>query len=111
MTTVKTKKNRNRIRIYLRSFDYRTLDECTAQIVDTATSSGVHVVGPVPIPTKRKIFTVNRSVHVDKKSRDQFELKIHQRIIDIWEPSGHTVDNLKKLNVPAGVDIEIDVQF
>jgi small subunit ribosomal protein S10 len=110
MTTAKIKKNRNRIRIYLQSFDYRTLDECTAQIVDTATSSGVHVVGPVPLPRKYKRFTVNRSAHIDKKSRDQFELIIHKRMIDIWEPSGHTVDNLKKLNVPSGVDIEIDVQ-
>lgn len=102
--------HKNRIRIYVKSFDSRLVDECATQIVATAISSGVHVVGAVPLPNKCKRFTVNRSVHIDKKSRDQFELIIHKRMIDILEPSGHTVDNLKKLNVPAGVDIEIDVQ-
>lgn len=104
MTKTKTK-----IRIRLRCFDHRLLDACTAEIVDTAKRSGARVAGPVPLPRKIDKFSVNRSVHADKKSAEQFEERTHKRLIDIHEPTAQTVEDLKKLNVPAGVEITIDV--
>jgi small subunit ribosomal protein S10 len=98
-----------RIRIRLKGFDYRVVDQSAADIVETAKRSGARVVGPVPLPTKIEKFTVNRSVHVNKKSMDQFEVRTHKRLIDIVEPTADTVDELKKLNLPAGVDISINV--
>ena len=98
-----------RIRIRLKGFDYRVVDQSAADIVETAKRSGSRVVGPVPLPTKIEKFTVNRSVHVNKKSMDQFEVRTHKRLIDIVEPTADTVDELKKLNLPAGVDISINV--
>ena len=83
------------------------LDKSTEKIVRTAKNTGALVLGPIPLPTKRSLYTVNRSVHVDKKSREQFELKIHKRIIDLLNSSSKTVDALIKLDMPAGVDIEI----
>jgi len=98
-----------RIRIRLQGYDYRIIDQSAADIVDTAKRSGARVAGPVPLPTKIEKISINRSVHVDKKSMDQFEQRTHKRLIDIVEPTAQTVDELKKLNLPAGVDITINV--
>ncbi len=98
-----------RIRIKLKGFDYRVVDQSTTDIVDTAKRSGARVSGPIPLPTRIEKFTVNRSPHVDKKSMDQFELRTHSRLLDIIEPTANTVDDLKKLNLPAGVEITINV--
>ena len=98
-----------RIRIKLKGFDYRSVDQSSKEIVETAKRSGARVSGPVPIPTRIEKLTVNRSVHVDKKSMDQFEVRTHKRLIDIVEPTANTVDELKKLNLPAGVNIDISV--
>jgi|TARA_B110000003_G_scaffold210681_1_gene209642 small subunit ribosomal protein S10 len=98
-----------RIRIRLKGFDYRVVDQSAVEIVETAKRSGARVTGPVPLPTKIEKLTVNRSVHVNKKSMDQFEVRTHKRLIDIVEPTAATVDELKKLNLPAGVDITINV--
>ncbi len=101
--------SRPRIRIKLKGFDYRIVDQSASEIVETAKRSGARVSGPVPLPTDIERFTVNRSPHVDKKSMDQFEIRTHKRLIDILEPTAQTVDELKKLNLPAGVDITINV--
>lgn len=98
-----------RIRIRLKAFDYRTLDASAQEIVETAKRTGAQVVGPVPLPTRIEKFTVNRSPHVDKKSMDQFEIRTHKRLLDIVGPTAKTVDELKKLNLPAGVDITIKI--
>ena len=95
------------IRISLKAYDHSLLDKSTEKIVRTAKNTGALVLGPIPLPTKKSIFTVNRSVHVDKKSREQFQIKIHKRIIDLLNSSSKTVDALMKLDMPAGVDIEI----
>ena len=101
--------NGQRIRIKLRGFDYRVIDQSASDIVDTAKRTGARVAGPIPMPTRIERSTVNRSPHVDKKSMDQFELRTHKRLIDIIEPTVQTVDELKKLNLPAGVEININV--
>lgn len=101
--------NGQRIRIRLRGYDYRVLDQSAGDIVETAKRTGARVMGPIPMPTRIERFTVNRSPHVDKKSMDQFEIRTHKRILDIIEPTARTVDELKKLNLPAGVDITIKV--
>ena len=101
--------NGQRIRIKLRGFDYRVIDQSAIDIVDTAKRTGARVAGPIPMPTRTERYTVNRSPHVDKKSMDQFELRTHKRLIDIIEPTVQTVDELKKLNLPAGVEININV--
>ena len=98
-----------RIRIRLRAYDYRVLDKSTADIVETAKRTGARVAGPIPLPTRIEKFTVNRSPHVDKKSMDQFELRTHKRLLDIVDPTARTVDELKKLNLPSGVDITIRI--
>jgi len=98
-----------RIRIKLKGFDYRILDKSVADIVETARRSGAKVAGPVPLPTRIERFTVNRSPHVDKKSMEQFEIRTHKRLLDIIDPTAKTVDELKKLNLPAGVDIQIKI--
>lgn len=97
----------NRIRIRLKAYDYNLLDKSTRKIVKTAKETGALVLGPIPLPSKRSLFTVNRSVHVDKKSREQFQLKVHKRILDLMNSTTKTVDALMKLDMPAGVDIEI----
>lgn len=99
--------NTQKIRIKLKAYDHRLLDQAVAEIVETAKRTGAKVAGPVPLPTKREIYTVLRSPVVDKKSREQFELSTHKRLIDIYEPTYKTMDALKKLNLPAGVDAEI----
>ena len=96
-----------KIRIRLKAYDHRILDQSTSEIVDTAKRTGARVAGPIPLPTVRNRWTVLRSPHVDKKSREQFEIRTHKRIIDIEEPTAQTVDALMKLELPAGVDIEI----
>ena len=96
-----------RIRIRLRAYDSRTLDRSVHEIVETAKRTGARVAGPIPLPTRIEKFSVNRSVHVDKKSADQFELRTHKRLLDIVEPTQQTIDSLMKLDLSAGVDVEI----
>ncbi len=96
-----------KIRIRLKAYDHRVLDQSTSEIVDTALRTGARIAGPIPLPTKIARYTVNRSPHVDKKSREQFEMRTHKRILDILEPTSQTVDALMKLELPAGVDVEI----
>jgi small subunit ribosomal protein S10 len=96
-----------RIRIRLKAFDHRLIDRSAQEIVDTAKRTGALVHGPIPLPTKIERFTLNRSPHSDKKSRDQFEIRTHKRIMDIIEPTDKTVDALMKLDLAAGVDVEI----
>ncbi|MFW6152345.1 MAG: 30S ribosomal protein S10 [Verrucomicrobiota bacterium] len=101
--------NGQRIRIKLQGYDHGLLDQAVADILDTAKGTGAKVVGPTPLPTRITKFTVNRSPHVDKKSMDQFEMRVHKRLLDILDPTAKTVDELKKLNLPAGVDITIKI--
>ncbi len=96
-----------KIRIRLRAYDHRILDQSTVEIVDTARRTGASVAGPIPLPTMRNVYTVLRSPHVDKKSREQFEIRTHKRLLDILDPTPETVDALMKLDLPAGVDVEI----
>ena len=98
-----------RIRIKLQGFDYRVIDQSAQDIVETAKRSGARVSGPIPLPTRIEKLSVNRSPHVDKKSMDQFEIRTHKRLLDILEPTAKTVDELRKLNLPAGVDITIKI--
>ena len=100
----------DKIRIRLKAYDYRVLDQSTTEIVDTAKRTGARLAGPIPLPTAKNKWTVLRSPHVDKKSREQFELKTHKRLIDILDSRAATVDALTKLDLPAGVDVEIKVE-
>ena len=99
-----------KIRIRLKAFDHQLLDKSTSDIVETARRTGARVAGPIPLPTHIERFTVNRSPHVDKKSREQFELRTHKRLLDILEPTQQTIDALGKLDLAAGVDVEIKLQ-
>ena len=96
-----------KIRIKLKSYDHNLLDKSTERIVKTAKDTGALILGPIPLPTKKSVITVNRSVHVDKKSREQFQIKVHKRIVDLMNSTSKTVDALMQLDMPAGVDIEI----
>ena len=96
-----------RIRIRMEAYDHDVLDASAQEIVETAKSTGAKVAGPIPLPTRIERYTVLRSPHVDKKSREQFEIRTHKRLIDITEPTAKTVDALGKLSLPAGVDIRI----
>ena len=96
-----------RIRIRMQAYDHRVLDQAVREIVDTARDTQADVVGPIPLPTRVERFTVKRSPHINKKSMDQFEMRTHKRILDIVGPTAKTVEELKKLNLPAGVDITI----
>lgn len=98
------------IRLKLQSYDHRLLDKAVKQIVLTAKRTGAQLMGPVPLPNKRRCFTVLRSPHIDKKSREQFELTTHKRVLDIIDPSDKTMDSLMKLNISSGVDVEIGVR-
>jgi small subunit ribosomal protein S10 len=98
-----------RIRIRLKSFDHRMIDRSAADIVRTARNTGAKIVGPIPLPTKKKIYTVIRSPHIDKQSREQFESRTHKRLIDIIDSTPQTIDSLMKLDLPAGVEVEIKV--
>ena len=96
-----------RIRIKIRAYDHKIIDQSTRMIIDTAERSGAKVIGPIPLPTEKKKYTVNRSSFVHKDSRDQFEMRTHKRLLDIIEPTPKTIDSLMSLSLPAGVDIEI----
>lgn len=96
-----------KIRIKLRAYDHRVLDQSVKEIVETAQRTGARIAGPVPLPTRINRYTVLRSPHVDKKSREQFEIRTHKRLIDIYDPTPQTVDALMKLELAAGVDVEI----
>ena len=98
---------KQKIRIRLKAFDHRILDQSVEQIVETAERTGAGVVGPVPLPTRIEKFCVIRSPYIDKDSREQFEIRTHKRLIDILEPTSKTIDALTRLNLPSGVDIEI----
>ncbi len=100
-----------RIRIRLQAYEHRILDQSVNEILDAARRTGSQVAGPVPLPTRIERWTVNRSPHVDKKSMEQFEIRTHKRMLDILDPSAKTVDELKKLSLPAGVDISIKAGF
>ncbi len=96
-----------KIRIRLKAYDHKQLDQSVGEIVDTAKRTGARVAGPIPLPTKISRYTVLRSPHIDKKSREQFEVRIHKRLVDILEPTQQTIDALMKLELSAGVDVEI----
>ena len=99
-----------KIRIRLKAFDHRLIDRSASEIVETAKRTGAQVRGPIPLPTRIEKFTVNRSPHVDKKSREQFEMRTHKRLLDIVDPTPQTVDALMKLDLAAGVDVEIKLK-
>jgi small subunit ribosomal protein S10 len=98
-----------RIRIRLQAYDHSVLDQAVKDIIETAKGTGAQVAGPTPLPTRIERYTVNRSPHADKKAMDQFEMRTHKRLLDILDPTAKTVDELKKLNLPAGVDITIKI--
>ncbi len=100
---------KQRIRIRLKAYDHRVLDQSAKRIVETAERSGARVMGPVPLPTKIEKFTVRRSTFIDKDSQEPFELRTHIRLIDVMDPDSKTIDMLMRLNLPAGVDIEIKI--
>lgn len=108
MAKTETKEEaKQRIRIKIRAYDHKIIDTATETIIKTAERTGASVLGPVPLPTEKRRYTVNRSTFVHKKSRDQYEMRIHKRLIDIVSPSESTIDGLMTLNLPAGVDVEI----
>ncbi|MCF7859434.1 MAG: 30S ribosomal protein S10 [Candidatus Cloacimonetes bacterium] len=102
-----TKNNENKIRIRLKAYDYRLLDKSVAEIVKNTKNTGAKIVGPIPLPTERSLYTVLKSPHVNKKAQEQFEMLVHKRLIDIVNPTPQTTGALKKLNLPAGVHVEI----
>lgn len=103
----KAKANKNKIRIRLKAYDHRLLDQAVAEIVESARRTGASVAGPIPLPTGINRYTVLRGPHVDKKSREQFEIRTHKRLVDIHDPTQQTLDALMKLDLSAGVDVEI----
>lgn len=107
MAKQQPKSKNNKIRIRLKGYDPRLLDRTTSDIVETAKRTGARVVGPIPLPTKKEVYTVLRSPHVNKKSREQFEMRTHIRLLDILNPTAETIDKLKVLPVAAGIDIKI----
>jgi len=101
------KSSQNRIRIRLKAYDHRLLDKSVAEIIRNTRNTGAKIIGPIPLPTKRTLYTVLRSPHVNKKAQDQFEMLVHKRLIDIQNPTPQTTGALKKLSLPAGVHVEI----
>ena len=101
------KNSENRIRIKLKAYDYRLLDKSVAEIVKNTRNTGAKIVGPIPLPTERTLYTILRSPHVDKKAQDQFEMLVHKRLLDIVNPTPQTTSALKKLSLPAGIHVEI----
>ena len=97
----------SRIRIKIRAYDHKIIDQSTKTIIETVDRTGAKIMGPIPLPTEKKKFTVNRSTFVHKASRDQYEMRVHKRLLDIMDPTPQTVDALMSLNLPAGVDVEI----
>ncbi len=107
-TTKKTtKETGTRIRIKIRAYDHKIIDQATRTIIETAERTGANVIGPVPLPTEKRKWTVNRSTFVHKNAREQFEMRVHKRIVDIVEATAKTIDALTSLNLPSGVDVEI----
>ena len=106
-TSQRESSKKNKIRIRLKAYDKKVLDQSAGEIIETAKRTGANVAGPIPLPTKKHIYTVLRGPHVDKKSREQFQLCIHKRLLDIIEPTQQTLDALMKLDLSAGVDVEI----
>ncbi|MGD0284096.1 MAG: 30S ribosomal protein S10 [Candidatus Saccharimonadales bacterium] len=106
---VPTKKadSKQRIRIRLKAYDHKVIDQAAKQIIDTALRTGATLSGPIPLPTEHSVYTVIKSPHVYKKSREQFEMRIHKRLIDVFDPTPKTVDSLMNLSLPAGCDVEI----
>lgn len=102
-----TSEERQKIRIRIRAYDHKIIDQSTKTIIDTAKRSGAEIAGPIPLPTEKTKYTVLRSPFIDKNARDQFEMRVHKRILDIIEPTPQTIDQLMSLTLPAGVDIEI----
>jgi small subunit ribosomal protein S10 len=98
---------KGRIRVRLKSYDHRVLDATCEQLLDTALRTGAKIVGPIPLPTRRSLITVNRSPFIDKNSQEAFEIKVHKRLVEIVEPTDKTIDSLMHLELPAGVDIEV----
>lgn len=115
-TTAKKQDNANneeikqKIRIKIRAFDHKVIDKSARTIIETAERTNSQIHGPIPLPIEKKVYTVNRSTFVHKKSRDQYEMKVHKRLIDIVEPSSQTIEDLSALSLPAGVDIEIKMR-
>jgi small subunit ribosomal protein S10 len=101
------KDQKQRIRIRLKAYDHKLIDQAAKQIVDTALRTGANIAGPIPLPTDRSMFTVIKSPHVYKKGREQFEMRVHKRLIDVTEPTPKTIDSLMNLSLPAGCDVEI----
>ncbi len=100
---------KGRIRVRLQSYDARVIDACCQQILDTAIRTGAKVVGPIPLPTQRSVYAINKSPFIEKDHRDHFEIKVHKRLIDIVSPTDKTIDSLTHLELPAGVDVEIKI--
>jgi small subunit ribosomal protein S10 len=100
---------RQKIRIRLKAYDHRILDQSAKRIVEAAERNGAHVVGPVPLPTEREMFTVRRGAYIDKDSHEHFEIRTHKRLIEVIEPDAKTLDALMRLNLPAGVDVEMKI--
>ncbi len=98
---------KGRIRVRLKSYDARVIDSCCQQILDTAIRTGAKVVGPIPLPTQKSVYALNKSPFIDKDARDHFEIRVHKRLIDIVSPTERTIDSLRNLDLPAGIDVEI----
>jgi small subunit ribosomal protein S10 len=107
MADAKTPDIKQRIRIRLKAYDHKVIDQAAKQIIDTALRTGASLAGPIPLPTRRSTFTVVKSPHVYKKGREQFEMRVHKRLIDVFEPTPKTIDSLMNLSLPAGCDVEI----
>ena len=107
--TREEEESRPRLRIRIRAYDHKIIDQAVRTILDTAIRAGAHVVGPIPLPTERSLYTVIRSSFIDKNSQEQYEMRVHKRLLDILEPNPKTIDALTNLNLPAGVDVEIKV--
>ncbi len=105
--TVESEESKQRIRIKIKAFDHKLIDQSTKTIIDTAERSGAQIYGPIPLPTEKRKYTVNKSTFVHKNAQEQFAIRIHKRLIDIFDPNPKTIDALMNLNLPAGVDIEI----
>lgn len=106
-TAANPSENKQRIRIRLKAYDHKVIDQAAKQIVDTALRNGAQLAGPIPLPTKKTSYTVIKSPHVYKKGREQFEMRTHKRVIDVFEPTPKTIDSLMNLSLPAGCDVEI----
>ena len=107
ITVLPDEEARQRIRIKIRAYDHKIIDQSTRTIIETAERSGANVRGPVPLPTEKTKYTVNRSTFVHKDAREQYEMRVHKRLVDIFEPTPRTIESLTNLNLPAGVDVEI----